>query len=457
MDPKYSNIFWHQGVKVFEDKILEGKKGQIKVAHLENDVTKALLNLFEHCSPKILGSFLKIVGVKQAAGAFGFDFQVTDTASYRRMPKRIMLSIVSASTQTISSDSYKVKQTIPDACIHSQDIAILIEVKTQSPLIEEQIQGHIKHYLGTATRRRVITWEDISERFRLIFKDLKGQDKFLVDQFCGFLDLIGMSEFRGFSEQDFTLLGSLGKIPDEDYADYKRLFQKKVTRFMALLKKEVAPILNFKNFDIYISKLPTQSVGTHSGFYFFNEQPDMHRNHFPNININYDDHCMELTFNAEIQSSVKRIVSCMKNRPKDLEKVVSKIPDMNLQVFYKLQYLPMDHFVWGLIPGFPKDSKTFNALNAVAEIEAFEKQWPNLHCTILYQMETGKIRHPSGRLYSDKELKHARGKNPKPNYAIRFGTLYSAGMIGAKQKKILPFFKKEISTLKPLAELVISP
>ena len=49
MDPKYSNIFWHQGVKVFEDGILNSQKGQIKVAHLENDVTKAMLNLFEHC------------------------------------------------------------------------------------------------------------------------------------------------------------------------------------------------------------------------------------------------------------------------------------------------------------------------------------------------------------------------------------------------------------------------
>jgi hypothetical protein len=54
MNPKYSNIFWHQGVRIFEEEILKRKKGRVKVAHLENDVTKALINLFQHCRPKVL-------------------------------------------------------------------------------------------------------------------------------------------------------------------------------------------------------------------------------------------------------------------------------------------------------------------------------------------------------------------------------------------------------------------
>ena len=82
MDPKYSNIFWHQGVKVFEDGILKSQKGQIKVAHLENDITKAMLNLYEHCSPNVLKAFLHMIGIKQAPGAFGLKFQVADTQSF---------------------------------------------------------------------------------------------------------------------------------------------------------------------------------------------------------------------------------------------------------------------------------------------------------------------------------------------------------------------------------------
>ena len=48
MDPKYSNIFWHQGVKIFEEDVLKSEKGRIRVTHQENDVTKALINVLEH-------------------------------------------------------------------------------------------------------------------------------------------------------------------------------------------------------------------------------------------------------------------------------------------------------------------------------------------------------------------------------------------------------------------------
>ncbi|UCG07197.1 MAG: hypothetical protein JSV83_00645, partial [Desulfobacterales bacterium] len=44
----------------------------------------------------------------------------------------------------------------------------------------------------------------------------KGQDRFLVSQFCDFLDLIGVAEFDGFDESDFMMLGSLGKVTTED-------------------------------------------------------------------------------------------------------------------------------------------------------------------------------------------------------------------------------------------------
>ena len=53
----------------------------------------------------------------------------------------------------------------------------------------------------------------------------------------------------------FSMLGSMGKISDEDYADFKRLFHRKIFRFMELLKDEVTSSLNFKNFDTYTAKV----------------------------------------------------------------------------------------------------------------------------------------------------------------------------------------------------------
>lgn len=455
MDPKYSNIFWHQGVKVFEETVLKSRQSQIKVAHLENDVTKALINIFQHCSPKVLKVFLQMIDVGQAPNVFDFEFQVTDTKVYRQKPKRIMLSIVSASTQMKSSSSYKVLQSYPDACISSKDTAILIESKTQSPLIQEQIQSHIKHYLGTATKERIISWEDISEKFRAISNTLKDPDQFLVLQFCDFLELIGISEFSGFSEVDFSMLGSLGKIPDEDYVDFKRMFHRKIIKFMDLLKAEVRSVLTFKNFDIYISRLPTQAIGTHSGLYFYDEDPNIHINHYPNVNINYNEHFMELTFNAETQSSVKRFLSSFKNAPEKIDAVLTGMPEIKLLIYYKLQYLPMDNFVWDFIPGFPKDTEKFRLAEIFEEIQTFNKQWGNFRGTVLYKMESGMLRHSSGRLFNKTEMDFVSAKNPRPNYAIRFGRQYAIEEMVKKRKDIVTFFKKEIKKLKPLAELVL--
>lgn len=72
MDPKYSNIFFHQGVKVFENSVFESKQGQIKVAHLENDVTKALINLFQRCSSVVTN---ELIGEK-----FGLTYFFLPTA-----------------------------------------------------------------------------------------------------------------------------------------------------------------------------------------------------------------------------------------------------------------------------------------------------------------------------------------------------------------------------------------
>ncbi len=67
MHTKYSNLFWHEGGKIFGERMLDTGQGRMRVRHLENDVTKALLNVFEHGSPVILKSVLRLLHVKDAA------------------------------------------------------------------------------------------------------------------------------------------------------------------------------------------------------------------------------------------------------------------------------------------------------------------------------------------------------------------------------------------------------
>ncbi len=390
MDPKYSNIFWHQGVKFFGDTVLKNKKGQIKVAHLENDVTKALINLFQYCSPKVLKALLTIISVEEAPEAFQFDFQVTDSSTYRQKPERIMLCIIAASTIEKSDPSYGVKKSQPDACIYSMNTAILVEAKTQSPLIIDQINAHIEHYLGAETYKMTITWEEISEKF------------------------------------------------------------------MTLLDKKLQPILSFKNISWRTANVTSKSPATFSAFYFYDDDKNIHINKYPNINFNFDEYGMNLSFNSEIKSSMKYMLKAMEKRSEEFDKRAGKIDGFDCLLFFKIQYQPMDNFVWDLVPGFPVPMSIFKSRDIISAIDVFEEQWGNFKNTRLFQMKSGMIRHSSGRLYNAKEIEFASTKNKKPIYAMRISKQYPAPQIAEKKKRVFLFLKEEISKLKPLVELVVS-
>jgi hypothetical protein len=456
MNPKYSNIFWHEGVKVFDEKLLGTEKGRIKIQHLENDVTKALVNLFQHCGPKVLRSFLAMINVKEAPQTFDFDFQVTDTQTYRNKKSRIMLSIVSAGTRSQSKGIYSNKSSIPDACIFSNSTAILIESKTQSPLIREQLDSHIKHYLGTATSERLITWEDVSERFRMLSKSLNPTDNLLVEHFCGFLELIGISDFNGFSGLDFNMLGNVGKISHEDYADFKRLFRRKLVKFMELLKQSVQPVLDFKNCDTYVAKVNPEVPDTYCGFYFYDKDPRIHLNRYPNINLSFEEHRLLLSLNAETRPSVESILSSWKKEPTAFAKNLKKLKGVEVLLFYKLQYLPMNHFIWNPIPGFPlrADDAATRDVNAI--INAFENQWKDVKHSLIYEMASGGMRHSSGRLFNRKEVAFATEKNPRPNYAIRIAKQYAPREIEKHKKSVVNLLSRDIAHFRPLAEFVLS-
>jgi len=456
MDPKYSNIFWHQGIKFFGDTVLKNKKGRIKVAHLENDVTKALINLFQYCSPKVLKALLTMISVKEAPEAFQFDFQVTDSSTYRQKPERIMLCIIAASTLEKSDPSYGVKKSQPDACIYSMNTAILVEAKTQSPLIIDQIDTHIKHYLGTETYKTTITWEEISEKFKLISGGLLPLDRFLVTQFCDFLALIGIADFDGFSSADFKMMGAIGKISNTDYLDFKRVFNRKTEKFMTLLDKKLQPILSFKNMAWRTANVTSKSPATFSAFYFYDDDKNIHINKYPNINFNFDEYGMNLSFNSEIKSSMKYMLKAMKKRSGEFDKRAVKIDGFDCLLFFKIQYQPMNNFVWDLVPGFPVPISIFKSRDIIRAIDLFEEQWANFKNTRLFQMKSGMIRHSSGRLYNEKEIAFAGAKNKKPIYAMRISKQYPAPQIAEKKKKISLFFKEEILKLKPIVELVVS-
>jgi hypothetical protein len=454
MDRKYKNIFWHQGIRIFEENFIKTQKGRVRAEHLENDVTKALLNVFNHCSGKPLGIFLQLLGIKAHPESFAFDFQVTDTISYRQKSKKIFLCLVAASTPRISNSSYVVQQSRPDACVYNQNHAILIEAKTQSPLVKEQVEKHIEQYLGTGTVERTVTWEGLSERLKIALKTLSTRDRFLVSQFCEFLQLIGIAEFSGFNQCDFSMLGSIERIPSEEYLDLKRALHKKMEKFMALLEGEIGPQLSHLKFGSRIAKVSGRNRVVWGAFYFHKGDPETHVNEYPNINLSLVESGVELAFNAETKSSVKRLMRIIAKRGEAFKQCMRELDGFSLSIFHKLQYRPMDNFIWNLVPGYPKSVEELESSKIISGITGFEKGWPDVRNTLLYQMKAGMSRPASGGLFAGKEVAFAAKRNSKPVYAIRIAKHYPASLISDKKKKVATFFKREIEKLRKLVELV---
>ncbi len=454
---KYSNLFWHEGVRIFEERMLETAKGQLRIRHLENDVTKALLNVFEHGSDGILRAFLRLVGVRDAPASFQYDFQVTDTEAYRQQPRRMMLSIIADSTQVTSNPRYRVDTSRPDGCIFNERSAILIEVKTQSPLVEEQIEGHIRGYLGSATERRTITWEDISDAFRQLLRQGKTRDvdRLLLTHFLGLLELLGIARFNGFADSDFAMQDVAGRIPDEEFLDFRRQFMRKAEKFTEGVYEEVRDAFPFRALDWYPRRDRRANLTGWTALYFHDGDPGLPVNHYPNINFNFHTGGIELSLNGEVRSSLNRFLAKMKADPDRFDALVRSLPGMHLAVYFKMQYRPQDHFRWKFLPGYPVDVREAHAVDILTDIDRLKQDWEKHRRTMLFEMENGLVLSRAGRPFTANELEFALARNPRANFAFRIEKRYPAADVVQMKKHVIRHIAKDVRKTAAFMRFVV--
>lgn len=457
MQSKYSNIFWHEGVKIFGERMAASEAGRVRIDHLENDVTKALLNIFEHGSRAILGAFLRLLRVKDAPESFSFDFQVTDTTAYRTQPRRLMLVIKAAATPTKSQASYNVGTSRPDGCIANDRTAILFEVKTQSPLVPEQVQSHVRHYLGTATEYRELTWEEISDAFRVLgqTRKLPPLDSFLIEHFLELLVLLGMDRFHGFPESDFITIGEETRMTPGEYLDFRRQFMRKAEKFTARMFEAVKDAFPFRQLDYYPrSELRSNPTGW-TAIYFHDGDPRISVNEYPNINFNYHRSGILLSLNSEVNTAITKVLAAMRRDPAAIESAINGLGGMRLTLYMKLQFRPNDHFIWKILPGYPLDSAEVRVERVLADIAQLEREWDKHRRTMLFEMEQGLLLRSSGERYSELELRHAAERNPRPKFAIHVENRYSAEVVAQLGDGIVRHIAADIRRASDYMRLVV--
>lgn len=80
---------------------------------------------------------------------------------------------------------------------------------------------------------------------------------------------------------------------------------------------------------------------------YHDDDKNIHINKYPNINFNFYEYGMNLSFNFEIKSSMKYMLKAMEKRSEEFDKRAGKIDGFDCLLFFKIQYQPMDNLCVG--------------------------------------------------------------------------------------------------------------
>ncbi|MCI0619229.1 hypothetical protein L0244_40180, partial [bacterium] len=246
----------------------------------------------------------------------------------------------------------------------------------------------------------------------------------------------------------------IGKISEEEYLDFNRLFHRKIEKAMKRLDGQIKPAFQFKNYAYRVSRVLPKSPTIWSAFYFLDGEKT-HVNEYPSINFAYRENGLQLALNAETQPSVKKFVSFIKKKPNEFDKLAKELRDFYFSLHYKYHYFPQNQFIWNFVPGYPKEMPTFKAEEALSTMKNFERHWRDYTNTLLFEMKTGMRKHSSGQPFSEKELEFAQSRNPKPHYVIRIAKRYSSDDVEKLKDGIVTFLKAEVLKLRDLVESIL--
>lgn len=193
-DPHQNMFYYYRGPT-------NKKKASKYDIQVEDNTTKSLINILEFCNDinfqPILRSFFKLIRVKNSP-ILSFKLQKAENASR------------------------------PDGVIRLIDSCVYIEAKVKAKLKIDQISRHLRALSSndnliiitdnTTDRDRVsaisdrrlrhITWSDIHKICLTIISGMKNNKKYgeiknIINQFIDFLEVVAMTNFNGFKNDDF--------------------------------------------------------------------------------------------------------------------------------------------------------------------------------------------------------------------------------------------------------------
>ena len=219
---------------------------------LEDNITKSLINLFEHSDKNLLKDFLKSIGIIITPDNVIFDIQVANPESR------------------------------PDALVRANECDIYIESKYDAPFNEVQLQNHIKNTSGYILyiskkkyeekikqkyRERVIflNWSKIAD-FLIKEHDRNTYPKntttnFLSMQFIDFMEELNMIPFNGWNNRDFESFLSTDYENKTVAEDERKRVKEKLEQFLTESKEKIEKKCDFySGCKLHIGNLDNEHV-----------------------------------------------------------------------------------------------------------------------------------------------------------------------------------------------------
>lgn len=176
---------------------------------LEDNATKALINLLEYSSPELTRAFLeRFVGVdvgEPDSGGFTYTLQGALRGA-APVARRYLLGL--SMLGTIEDDEGEGPGSRVDAALYRpDDLLVVFEVKIGGGVLgRAQLKRHAKKWkIGSSSKWKLAQWPDV---YRWAQRELAERQHldvthFLLSQYVEFLEFIGLAPFAGFREDDF--------------------------------------------------------------------------------------------------------------------------------------------------------------------------------------------------------------------------------------------------------------
>ncbi len=228
--------------------------GQVARRQLENNLTKSLITVLEHCDRKaVLAALLKKLKLRPSGDvAFSLQRRPVLAGTARN---RVVLGVTGGETE-LAETSLKVEAGRPDAWIFADTWTILVEGKVGPRITSGQIKAHAKAvgWIPGSYRTICTSWHELYRMLRRAKTDIPARDQvshLLLSHWLSYLENQNMTEFERLDAVDFDF----PNLPEEERRALLPQSKKRLRAFAVALAKR-SPVKRIAH--LYAQSRPQQ-------------------------------------------------------------------------------------------------------------------------------------------------------------------------------------------------------